>query len=50
MNLGYRMIVPRDCIAGDPMTYVDDLLKYTIRNIALVTTSDVIKDYWASLG
>ncbi len=50
MNLGYRIIVPRDCIAGDPMTYVDDLLKYTIRNIALVTTSDVIKDYWASLG
>jgi biuret amidohydrolase len=49
MNLGYRVIVPRDCIAGDPPEYVDALLKYTIRNIALVTEAQPIIDHWDSL-
>ena len=48
-NAGYKCAVLSDCIAGDPPEYVPYLLKYTIRNIALVTTSDVVIDHWASL-
>ena len=49
MNLGYRVVVPSDGIAGDPPEYVEQLLRYTIRNIALVTTIETIVDHWASL-
>ena len=47
MNRGYRVIVPSDCIAGDPPEYVDQLLRYTIRNVALVAPVQQILDYWA---
>ena len=50
MNLGYRVIVPSDCIAGDPPEYVDQLLRYTIRNVALVTPVAPILEHWATLG
>jgi len=49
MNLGYQVIVPSDAIAGDPPEYVDALLKYTIRNIALVAPTAAILDVWNSL-
>ena len=49
MNRGYRVIVPSDCIAGDPPEYVDQLLRYTIRNVALVAPVQQILDYWAAL-
>jgi nicotinamidase-related amidase len=49
MNLGYRVIVPSDCIAGDPPEYVEALLRYTIRNVAMVTLVQPILDHWASL-
>lgn len=49
MNLGYRVIVPSDAIAGDPPEYVEALLKYTIRNVALVAPTEAILDHWASL-
>jgi nicotinamidase-related amidase len=49
MNRGYRVIVPSDCIAGDPPEYVDQLLRYTIRNVALVAPVQQILDYWGAL-
>jgi isochorismate hydrolase len=49
MNLGYRVVVPSDGIAGDPPEYVEQLLRYTIRNVALVTTIETIVGHWASL-
>ena len=49
MNRGYRVIVPSDCIAGDPPEYVDQLLRYTIRNVALVAPVQQILDYWEAL-
>lgn len=48
MNHGYRVIVPSDAIAGDPPDYVEALLKYTIRNVALVAPTQQILDTWAS--
>jgi nicotinamidase-related amidase len=49
MNRGYRVIVPRDCIAGDPPEFVEQLLRYVIRNVALVGTAEQILGYWDSL-
>lgn len=47
MNRGYRVIVPGDGIAGDPPEYVEQLLRYTLRNVALVATVDQILAHWA---
>jgi nicotinamidase-related amidase len=49
MNLGYRVIVASDGIAGDPPEYVDQLLRYTIRNVALVAPVQRILDHWSEL-
>jgi nicotinamidase-related amidase len=49
MNRGYRVIVPRDCIAGDPPEFVEQLLRYVIRNVALVGTAEQIMEYWKDL-
>jgi nicotinamidase-related amidase len=47
MNRGYRVIVPSDGIAGDPPEYVEMLLRYTLRNVALVAPVGAITDRWA---
>jgi nicotinamidase-related amidase len=47
MNRGYQVIVPSDAIAGDPPEYVEALLRYTIRNVALVVPTQRILDVWA---
>jgi nicotinamidase-related amidase len=49
MNLGYRVIVASDGIASDPPDYKDQLLRYTIRNVALVSPVQPIMDYWNAL-
>lgn len=49
MNRGYRVIVPRDGIAGDPPEYVEQLLRYTIRNVALVPPVADILAHWNAL-
>jgi nicotinamidase-related amidase len=49
MNLGYRVIVASDGIAGDPPEYVEQLLRYTIRNVALVAPVQNIVDHWSTL-
>jgi nicotinamidase-related amidase len=49
MNRGYRVIVPSDCIAGDPPEYVDQLLRYTLRNVAMVSPVQQILDHWDTL-
>ena len=48
MNRGYQVIVPNDGIAGDPPEYVESLLRYTIRNVALVVPTQRILDEWAA--
>ncbi|CAB4364255.1 MAG: isochorismatase family protein [Actinobacteria bacterium] len=49
MNLGYRVVVPSDCVAGDPPEYVQQLLKFTIRNVGVVAPVQGILDHWAGL-
>ena len=50
MNRGYQVVVPSDCVAGDPAEYVDQVLRYTLRNVALVTPAQPIIDHWTALS
>jgi hypothetical protein len=49
MNHGYRVIVARDGIAGDPPSYVEDLIRYTLRNVAVVASLESILEAWRSI-
>ncbi len=46
MNLGYKVVVPPDCIAGDPYEYAEHVVRYTMRNIAFVVPSTTITAAW----
>jgi len=48
VNRGYRVIVPTDCCAGDPPEYGDQVLRYSIRNLAYLSTSDAIAGVWGA--
>ncbi len=48
VNRGYNVIVPTDCVAGDPPEYGDNALKYSVRNLAYLSTSGEIAAHWAS--
>jgi nicotinamidase-related amidase len=50
MNLGYRVIVATDGIASDPPEYKDQLIRYTLRNVALTTPLRPIIEHWAQLS
>jgi nicotinamidase-related amidase len=46
VNLGYRVVVPRDTVAGIPQSYADDLLEHTYPLIATLTTVDDLLRAW----
>ena len=49
VNHGYRVVVPRDAVAGVPAAYAEQVLDNTLSLIAeLVTTEDVIAE-WVAL-
>lgn len=48
VNRGYRVIVPTDCVVGDPPEYGDDALRYTVRNLADLSTSAEIVAHWSA--
>jgi nicotinamidase-related amidase len=48
MNRGYTVVVLTDCIASDPPEYADSVMRYTMRNIAFVTRSKALVDFWDS--
>jgi biuret amidohydrolase len=50
VNHGYRVVFPEDCAAGDPPEYGDQVLRYALRNLAYVTTSQQIADAWGAKG
>jgi nicotinamidase-related amidase len=47
VNLGYRVVVPRDGVVGIPTEYAEAVLEHTIRLLAMLTTIDEIVDVWA---
>lgn len=46
VNRGYHVIIPTDCVAGDPPSYAQDALRYCLRNLAFLTTAEDIAAIW----
>jgi nicotinamidase-related amidase len=46
VNLGYRVVVPRDTVAGVPRAYADALLDTTFPLISTLTTVDELVAAW----
>ena len=47
VNLGYRVVVPRDTVAGLPVEYADAVLDNTFPLITTLTTVDELLAAWA---
>jgi nicotinamidase-related amidase len=45
-DLGYRIALPRDAIAGVPRSYAEDVVKHSLALIANLTTTDDIRAAW----
>ena len=48
VNRGYTAVIPTDCVAGFPPDYARDALKYTLRNLAYLSTAEEIGATWIS--
>jgi len=46
VNLGYRVTIPRDAVAGVPPSYADAVLKSSLSLVATVTTVDDVVSRW----
>ena len=47
VNRGYTVVVPTDCVAGDPPEYAEQALRYSVRNVAFLSTRAAIEAVWA---
>jgi nicotinamidase-related amidase len=42
VNLGYRVVIPRDAVAGVPPSYADDVLRHTLSLVAEIVSADEV--------
>lgn len=47
VNAGYRVVLPRDGVAGIPTDYGAAIIDNTLALLATVTTTDALADVWA---
>ena len=45
-NLGYRIVLPTDAIAGHPRAYAGDVVRYSLSNMTNLSTIDEILANW----
>ncbi|GAC1317094.1 MAG: cysteine hydrolase [Acidimicrobiales bacterium] len=48
VNLGYRVVIPVDAVAGLPTEYAADVLRHSLSLVARLTTVDAVLTAWAS--
>jgi nicotinamidase-related amidase len=48
VNRGYTVVIPTDCVAGAPASYARDALRYTLRNLAYLSTAEEVCGYWGT--
>ncbi|MYT25155.1 isochorismatase family protein [Streptomyces sp. SID7760] len=48
VNLGYRVVVPSDAIAGVPAAYTAEVIRNCLALVATVTTTDALLERWAA--
>ena len=46
VNAGYRVVLPRDAVAGIPAEYGDAIIDNTLALLATVTTTDDLIEAW----
>ncbi|MEX2393239.1 MAG: isochorismatase family protein, partial [Actinomycetota bacterium] len=46
VNLGYRVVIPRDAVAGVPPEFTDDVLDHSLSLVAEILTTDEILSVW----
>jgi nicotinamidase-related amidase len=46
VNRGYGVVIPTDCVAGDPPEYAEEAVRYSLRNIAFLSTRAAIEALW----
>jgi biuret amidohydrolase len=47
VNLGYQVVLPRECVAGVPPEYGDAVLEHSLSLLATVVSVDQVLDAWA---
>jgi biuret amidohydrolase len=47
-DLGYRIALPTDCVAGVPRSYANDVFKYTLGYISNLTNAEAISKAWSA--
>ena len=50
VNLGYRVVVPLDGVAGVPAEYAADVVRHSLRYLATLTTVDEVVEAWTVTG
>lgn len=48
LGRGYRIAIARECCAGDPSSYADDVYRNTLNNLAYLSSSEEIAKTWRS--
>lgn len=48
VNLGYRVILPRDCVTGFPRDYADSVIRHSLAQLCSVTTSEDVMAAWTA--
>ena len=48
VDLGYQVVVPRDAVAGVPVSYAEAVIDNTIAMLATVTTTNDLIEAWSS--
>lgn len=46
VNAAYRVVVPRDAVAGIPTDYSNAIIDNTLSLLATITTTDELIDTW----
>jgi len=46
VNAAYRVVVPRDAVAGIPADYADAVIDNTLSLLATITTTDGLLEAW----
>jgi nicotinamidase-related amidase len=46
VNLGYRVVIPRDAVAGVPPEFADDVLDHSLSLVAEIVTTDELLSAW----
>jgi nicotinamidase-related amidase len=46
INLGYRVILPRDCVSGFPADYADAVIRHSLSQLCTITSSSEVAAAW----